>query len=295
MIFSEMSHLKQRVAMSLIALIFILFAIGLSLQPFFKPFFVIIVAAIVGGAIWEYCQIAKSKGLRPLDTLAIVVSTLFIMGVALATQYDGAHVWPQMVLGAGLLSFFLYYFIKGHDPFVNLAVTTFSLAYLAIPLSCLIGVNYFFSEEDTQDGRWWLTYLIAVTKMTDVGGYFFGKKFGGTKLAPYISPKKTWAGTYGGLAVAVATSVLFYVLLNLFFDPPPMNLTFWQSIVLGVLIGVVAQLGDLSESLLKRDVGVKDSSHLPGLGGVLDIVDSLVFTAPLVYIFLQMNQQRGLA
>lgn len=288
--FEKMSHFKQRVAVSLVAIVFLLVSITFSFKPFFKPFFALIVAGVVGLAVWEYCQIARSKGLDPLNRLAITFSTFYILALAWSMHYGWLSVVPQIVLALAMLCFFLYFFIKGNDPFINLATSVFSVAYLTIPLGCIISINYFFAADGSQDGRWWVLYLIAVTKMTDIGGYFFGKKLGHTRLAPYISPQKTWEGTIGGLVMAIAMSFFFYLLMGLFFETRPIQLTFWQSLVMGVLIGIFAQLGDLSESLLKRDGGVKDSSHLPGLGGVLDIVDSLVFTAPLVYIFLQMQR-----
>ena len=123
--------------------------------------------------------------------------------------------------------------------------------------------------------------------MTDTGGFFIGKKFGKEKLAPYISPKKTWEGALGGFVAAIFSSIAVVFFASIF-DPEAFGLTLWQSIWLGAGIGICAQIGDLSESLLKRDGGIKDSNQVPGLGGMLDIVDSLVFSAPLVYIFLKV-------
>lgn len=287
MIFSKMSHLKQRLAVSGFVIAIIISAIYLSPYAYFRPFFAMITAALIGSSVWEFYHMAKAKGYQPMDTLGIVFTIAYVISVFISTQSASAQTLPEITLLLMLIASFTYYFVKGTAPFANIALTVFGIVYLAIPLSCIISINYFFPPESTQDGRWWLLYLIAVTKMTDTGAYFFGKKLGQTKLAPYISPRKTWEGAMGGFVTALATSVFFLFLADFFYDVSPLNLTFVQSIWLGAVISVLAQFGDLAESLLKRDMGVKDSNQLPGLGGMLDIVDSLVFTAPFVYIFLR--------
>jgi phosphatidate cytidylyltransferase len=156
----------------------------------------------------------------------------------------------------------------------------------------MIRIAYFFSENSVNDGRWWLLYLLVVTKMTDTGGFFVGKKFGKEKLAPYISPKKTIEGALGGFLAGILSSVAIMFLASIF-DPGAFGLTFAQSIWLGAGISLCAQIGDLSESLLKRDGGIKDSNQMPGLGGMLDIMDSLVFSTPLVYIFLKVYMDKS--
>jgi phosphatidate cytidylyltransferase len=122
--------------------------------------------------------------------------------------------------------------------------------------------------------------------MTDTGAYFTGKKFGKSKLAPHISPKKTIEGALGGMVFSLLTSLCFFFISDLF--SLSMQISFMESFVLGILVGVIGQIGDLIESLLKRDGGIKDSNQLPGLGGILDVVDSLIFTTPLIYFFLRI-------
>lgn len=287
MTFTTMTQLQQRLAISSIGTILSVICIYFSQAPLFKPIFSLAIAAIICIAMWELYQINRAKGLQPAENIGITFGAIYVFAVALSTQYASFDMLPQLVLLIALISFFLYYFIKGTSPLLNLSATVFGIAYLAVPLSCMIRITYFFSENGVQDGRWWLFYLLAVTKMTDIGGFIIGKRFGKEKLAPYISPKKTWEGALGGFAAALCTSILIFFCAKAFgFESFP--LTLWQSLWLGAGIGIVAQFGDLSESLLKRDGGIKDSNHLPGLGGMLDIVDSLVFSAPLVYIFLKV-------
>lgn len=287
MILNNLNPLQQRLIISGIGIFLALVVIYLSPVPAFKPLFTLTIAAIIGGAMWEYYDIAQTKALEPAKRVGIALATFYVISVALSTQFATAKELPELALLLSLLGCFLYYFAKGSSPFTNVSTTFFGIAYLAVTLSCMVRIAYFFTQSGAQDGRWWLFYLVTVTKMTDTGAFFFGKKYGQNKLAPYISPKKTWEGALAGLIVAIATSILIKILANIF-DNGAFILNFWQSIWLGIWISLFAQCGDLAESLLKRDVGVKDSNQLPGLGGMLDIVDSLVFTAPLVYIFLKV-------
>jgi phosphatidate cytidylyltransferase len=285
----QMSHFKQRLLVGGIATIILFICIWLSPYPYFRPFFTLILSFIVGGAVFEYYKIAKGKGFLPLDTIGIICSMAYVFAVFLSTQSKAMEFLPEMMLVTTGLLIFTNYFVKGPSPFVNSAITFFGFAYLALPLACLLNITYFFPADSTQDGRWWLIFLIMVTKMTDTGAYFAGKRFGSHKLAPYMSPGKTWEGAIGGFITALITGVCIHYLINFTYETPPINLSLFHSIWLGGVLSVIAQFGDLAESLLKRDVGVKDSNQLPGLGGMLDVVDSLVFTAPLMYIYLKIQ------
>ena len=99
-------------------------------------------------------------------------------------------------MGLTLIAAFLYYFFKGTDPFVNIALTSFGIFYLTLPLSCVLYIIYFFPSDSLQDGRWWLVYTIIVTKTTDMAAYACGKLWGARRLAPYISPKKNLGGCH---------------------------------------------------------------------------------------------------
>lgn len=123
-----------------------------------------------------------------------------------------------------------------------------------------------------------MIYLLAVVWATDIGAYFSGKQIGGPKLAPRLSPNKTWAGLFGGMLSAVTVGGILS-----FFFAFPVHIV--QAALLGASLAVVAQMGDLFESWLKREAGMKDSSGLiPGHGGILDRVDGLTFTAPLLVV-----------
>lgn len=283
-----MSNLSQRLVVGTIALIVALFAIYVSFQPLLGLFFPSLIATMNAFALWEFYQIAKAKDYQPQVKTGIFYSMLFMAIFFIATQQTSLAALPGLVLVLALAHIMGAYFKSGTQPLLNISVTTFGIFYLTLPLASLIGINYLFMASSTQDGRLWLLYLMLITKLTDIGAYFFGKKYGKNKLAPYISPAKTWEGTFGGLAVALSSSFLFYLVVYL--TPSiPMQLTLWQSLLFGMVIALVSQFGDLAESLLKRDGGIKDSNQLPGVGGILDMVDSIIFTGPLLYFFLKLQ------
>lgn len=282
-------NLKQRLSISAVIIGMILILTNLSFRPAYQLAFTAILAVIVGCALWEYYVIARAKGYNPLVKTGVITSTIYICLSYVGMRIPIVSFLPYLSLALAFCFGFIYFFSKEKNPLSNLAITVFGIAYLAIPLSFVLSINYFFYPGGTQDGRLWLIYVLTVTKMTDTGAFAIGKNFGKTKLAVHISPKKTIEGAVGGMFLAILTSIVFPLFAH-WLSPGSMQLPFWQSLVLGGVIGFFAQVGDLGESLLKRDAGVKDSNQLPGLGGILDIVDSLVFTIPVVYFFLLLQK-----
>lgn len=277
------THLKQRLVLGGAGFAILLIAIYFSYTVPFRALFVFLNAAVICIALLEYYHLVQHKGFKPLMMLGMTCGMAYVISIYYAQKYESLTSLPHLVLLISLIVFFLGYFKQQLNVLGNLAVTAFGIIYLVIPLSYGIKINYFFPTLAEGDGRLWLLYVFLLAKMTDMGAYFFGKVYGKTKLALSISPKKTIEGSIGGLAATIVTSLCFYF-------GSVLNMTLLQSIGLGAVISIAAQFGDLAESLLKRDAGVKDSSsHLPGLGGVLDVVDSLVFALPLMYFVLKMN------
>jgi len=166
----------------------------------------------------------------------------------------------------------------------DLTAVLASAFYLSLPLNYLPQVYFQFDN-----GSWLICFLVAVTKTADIGAYFVGtataKLPGGNhKLAKVISPKKSWEGLAGGLAFSLLTAWLFWH----FAANHLQGLTFASVLALGILSPFVGLLGDLAESYLKRAAGAKDSGSLPGLGGILDTLDSLIPMIPLLYAFLKL-------
>ncbi|MGC8875874.1 phosphatidate cytidylyltransferase [Thermus sp.] len=183
--------------------------------------------------------------------------------------------WREVALGLFLMAAFSYELLKGAD-LTRFAFTL--LAFLYLPWS----LGYVLLLRETPDGAlglWTLSLPIVASFATDIGAYFAGRLFGRRKLAPEISPGKTVEGSLGGIAVSFLALLVYTGLVREVF--PFGLLELW---LFSLLLSLAAQLGDLAESMLKRYCGVKDSGHfLPGHGGVLDRIDSLLFTFPLTY------------
>jgi phosphatidate cytidylyltransferase len=150
-------------------------------------------------------------------------------------------------------------------------------------------LGYIVALRGIEDGRNWVFYALFCTFGSDTAAFFIGRAIGRHKLAPSISPGKTWEGAIGGLLGAVGVSFLFLL-------PTPVTLTsqlnWWQAIILGLLVSIFGQVGDLVESLLKRNTGAKDSGTLiPGHGGILDRMDSIVFAVVVVYYWIICTNQ----
>ena len=277
---ASLSPLLQRVIASSVVIGTLLFALYFSFTPYLSLLAPILSLLLFGAALKEYYAIAKLKGFKPREKSAYTLTVAYVLAIYAGSFSGHQDSFPLYALAIGLFVLFTAFFMDGENPLVNIAITLFGIVYLIIPLSCTLQINYFYPLETGEDGRWWVIYLLCATYLTDSCALFAGQAFGKHKLAPVISPKKTWEGAIGGLSASILVSIIFAL-----YAPISLNIT--QGVVLGFFIGAIAQVGDLAESLLKRDVGVKDSSKIPGLGGMLDVVDSLVFTAPLLYLYLK--------
>ncbi len=282
-----MIDLNQRLFVSSLAILIVAFLIFFSHNWFVNWLLVLTIGALAGVGVWEYAQLAKAKGLEPASKLMIVVAVCEVLAFYISLAYPSLSKLSLLTIVLGFIAFFVAHFRHIENSLLDVAVELFGVCYLAIPLSFMLAVLYpFYHDCQVQDGRWWLVYLVAVTKITDVGGYFIGKLFGKHPLAPQLSPKKTIEGAIGGFLFAVGLSVCIAFLAKAF-AVTSFHLTLSHAIWMGMVIGILAQIGDLAESLLKRDAFVKDSNRLPGLGGVLDMLDSLLFTSPVVYFFIR--------
>ncbi len=255
-----------------------LLIISYSHRPLVWIPFATIVALIISASLLEFFQMAKNKGLYPKTELILTLSIVYFASWVFFYHTSLSPLLPSSVLLATLIAPFLVAFRRGEEPIKTISVSLFGFFYITLPLTCFYLINYYFPTEDAQSGPIWLLYLVLVTKVGDMMAYFIGSKLGEKKLAPKISPKKTLEGSLGGLLGSIVTSLIFSF--------TALEIGLFESILLGFVMGVLGQLGDLAESLLKRDAGVKDSSSLPGLGGVLDIVDSMIFTCPFIFLYL---------
>jgi len=234
--------------------------------------------------IWEYCRLGKLVEKKGLAELCMIVGAVIILSLFVSTFDLSFSLLPFIIAFFGLICLFLFHFDKISGSISSIAMSLFGILYVAVPLGLILKILYLYSPcKMGHEGRLWLLYLLVVTKITDVGAYFGGRLFGNRKLAVDLSPGKTVTGAIVGFFSAIIFSVLFYFLGHLV---PNFYLSFSESIWLGALLGFLGQVGDLGESLFKRDAAVKDSNRLPGLGGILDMLDSLLFTTPVIYFFL---------
>jgi phosphatidate cytidylyltransferase len=243
---------------------------------------------VIARAVWEFYGICEAKGLKAfkiwgvIGAVALISGSWFIFGSPNFTErsYD-FDIFILLVFAIGV---FIRQFPQKLNPqgIETMAVTLFGLIYVAWLCNFVTRINF-----ATGNGRFWVMYLVVVTKFTDMGAYVVGTTLGRHKMIPRISPNKTWEGTVGGVLFATGGSLVCYQVLHERLTADGMLLG--HAVVLGVLIGAAAVMGDLAESLVKREAGVKDSSHwLPGHGGALDLIDSFLFTAPLLYVYMRL-------
>jgi len=161
-----------------------------------------------------------------------------------------------------------------------IATTLLGLMYVPWLLNFIQKINFF----PQIDGRFYVVYFILITKFSDTGAYVIGSLFGKHKMIPRISPGKTWEGFVGAIFTSTVASVLYVY----YFGSHLAGMSYSHAILLGILLSVTAVVGDLIESIFKREAGVKDSGQwFPGMGGILDLLDSLLFNAPLMYLYLR--------
>ena len=231
----------------------------------------------------EYVNILKNKGFFP-SLKIIILADIILAILSYFNRFDlvtVAFTWAS-------ISAFLWVLFKGRQPYIaNVATTILGFVYGGwFPLHLLFlrslnAENYqgFLKLNIQNDGLGYMMLLFTVVVLTDTGGYFFGSKFGKHKLAPTVSPKKTVEGAIGGTICAVAGALIVGYFIKL---------PWYHCIIAGLLVTAFAQIGDLCESLIKRDAGVKDSGNLlPGHGGLLDRTDSYVLSVPVLFYYLK--------
>jgi phosphatidate cytidylyltransferase len=229
-------------------------------------------------------------GRRPARWLCYVAVFLVIAANWWPAFAAGGAPLPTLwVFAATVIAAFLVEMASFREPGESLgriALAVLLVAYLGVLPSFLVRLRWQGSTESSASvnpGVIGLALAIFVPKCCDIGAYFTGRLLGRHRMAPVLSPKKTWEGAAGGLAVAVAAAIgidrLSPVLANV-----------GSEIGFGLSVGVAGMLGDLAESLIKRDVRQKDASQaVPGFGGVLDVVDAILFAAPVAYLWLRTD------
>ncbi|HEY1662341.1 MAG TPA: phosphatidate cytidylyltransferase [Verrucomicrobiae bacterium] len=252
--------------------------------------FIIIIVFLALAGLAEFYGLAEKRGLACFKISGLIGAVLLTVGTFLnVTGHIGTQGSPARV--NDFETGFIILFVLGlcvrqlsskNNPagITAIAVTLFGLMYVPWLLNFIQKINFFPGVE----GKFFLLYFVLVTKFSDMGAYLVGSLIGKHKMIPRISPNKTWEGFGGAICLSTAASLIFVYA----FHDRMFHMNWVYAIILGVILSSTAVIGDLIESLFKREAGVKDSGRLfPGIGGILDLLDSLLFNAPIMYLYLR--------
>lgn len=264
--------LKHRVITAALGIPVIILAIWLG-APWFS--LLIATAALVG--TYEFYRMGGLDMRNPLLHLGL----LWALALVLSPHYarSGPAVLPMVITAAMLVSLVSLLRIQPREgAFRNWAWIMAGALYVGWMLS------HWLNLRGLEDGRIWVYLTMLTVFANDTGAFFVGRALGRHKLAPAVSPAKTWEGAAGGLVCSILGAIVIALVLSLVSE---YTFVGWQVIVLGIIVSIFAQLGDLVESLLKRNTGTKESGGLlPGHGGVLDRFDSIIFVGAVVYYYV---------
>jgi len=280
----------RRLASTVVLWTGILWAMFSGYQYIADGVFVVLITFLALTGLVEFYNLARKRGLPCFKVSGVIGGVLLMIGTFLnVTGKLGTYNSPARV--NDFETSFLILFVLGlclrqlmskdnASGISAIAVTLLGLMYVPWLLNFLQKICYFPHVE----GKYFLLYFILLTKFSDMGAYAVGSLIGRHKMIPRISPGKTWEGFAGALVVSTGASVIFVHFLGRHMA----GMNVYHAIVLGVILSTTAVIGDLIESLFKRECGAKDSGNvLPGIGGVLDLLDSLLFNAPIMYLYLR--------
>ena len=239
---------------------------------FFDWLCALVVTLFVMAGLYEYFTMLEKKGIKIYKYFGIGVG--IIIPLSIMFRFEPTKNWELLFIVLALFSLILMQFKRRDNSgvIVDISTTLFGILYVSWFFSFMIKIRYL------PGGLGLLAALLLITKLGDIGAYLVGVKWGKHLLIPRISPNKTVEGSLGSLVFSILGALASKSFL-------PFN--YWQLFIIAIGLNILGQLGDLSESLLKRDCQVKDSGNIfPGMGGVLDEIDSLLFTAPVFYFIL---------
>lgn len=253
---------------------------------------------LIGGVgllgLWEFYSLLDLKRLPNFKITAMLSGVVFLCGsfyyfsrIGPAQSYD----FELCVLLFFLLLVFgrqMFQKTRNISPVETMAYTIFGFLYVLWLFNFITKIVYVTPRLPAGgvSGHFYVLYLIVITKFSDMGAYITGSMIGKHPLIPHISPKKTWEGFFGALAFSLFGS---YAMLWMLPQKLALLGNYTHATILGLLLGFAAIIGDLAESIIKRSCDAKDSGKmLPGIGGALDLIDSLLFTAPLLFFYMRL-------
>lgn len=257
----------------------ILLPIGLAIMYVGDWPFTAFVALILGLAAWEYSQLFQASDYKPATVIAIIGAA----ALALGRGWNGFESAPWLISLTIIasMSYHMLAYERGRDQ----AGTDFAVTLSAAFYPGWLGA-YLISIRSLPEGFWWLLLVLPCVWLADSGAYFIGRAIGKHPLSPRLSPKKTWEGYLAGVVVGTLGTVGLVYLWKIWAGPA-FSITPLQGAFLGFLLSTITTLGDLGESMIKRQSGIKDSSNLiPGHGGVFDRIDSWLWAALIGYYYI---------
>jgi phosphatidate cytidylyltransferase len=263
--------LRQRVLVAIVLL-----PLGMAAIYFGGWYYQSLVATLLGLAAWEYAQLFHAGGIKPASVLVVAGTLAIVAGRAFYNNTD--ITWLIAAITLLSMAYHLFAYELGRDQAgTDFAVTISGVVYIGLSGSYLILLR------GLPEGVWWVLTALPAVWLADSGAYFYGRKFGRRQLSPRLSPNKTWEGYIVGIITSVIGTALLAALWRLPAGPGS-QITPGRGAVLGLIIATLAPLGDLGESMIKRQVGLKDSSNLiPGHGGAFDRIDSWLWAGVIAY------------
>ncbi|MFA5059830.1 MAG: phosphatidate cytidylyltransferase [Candidatus Omnitrophota bacterium] len=241
--------------------------------------FISVIVFLTVGGLYEFFYLIKKKGIPIYSYVGTFIGAMIPLSIY--TRFELTKNWELLFTVLAFLIILFMQFTR-HDnsnAIAGISTTLFGVLYISWFFSFLIKIRFLLPDIE---GVKLLAFLILVTKSGDIGAYLIGNRFGKHPLLPRISPNKSVEGCLGGLAFSLLCAFAAKPFL-----PASIHFPIWNIFFMGAFFGGVGQLGDLSESLIKRDCNVKDSGKLfPGMGGILDVIDSLLFSAPAFYLYM---------
>ncbi len=275
-----MSELTRRIIFAVIAA-----PASIALIYFGDWALAIVLSVLAALAAWELFRIAREAGALPLEPAGIALAAL--LPIAVHGQRLGVYTLSLTAIVAMVLVLFAStIWLRGPagKPLSSVAITAFGVMYAGL-FSYIYALRYHDYAVGAGAGTALVALPILLTWATDVGAYAFGRTFGKKRLIPSVSPGKTVEGAVGGLGLTIVVCLLYVRLILMPYAQ--LGLTIQGAVLFAIVVSVAAQTGDLAESLLKREAGIKDSSRIiPGHGGILDRFDSILFVMPIAFLLL---------
>jgi phosphatidate cytidylyltransferase len=258
-------------------------AVGLPAIIFGGGFYFLVIAVFLVGSAWEYVRLYRAVQFEPHEI--VMIGSVLVIATArfFFNKEIDYSIWALVLFVLLAMTVHVIAYERGRDKAgLDFTITVAGIVYLG-----WLG-SYLLDLRNLPDGVWWFMFILPLVWATDTGAYFIGAAYGKHKMSPRLSPKKSWEGYFAGIITSMYVGALFAYAFSSF-GPKPLEglINPMQGALLGLLISALTPLGDLGESMFKRQGGLKDSSNVfPGHGGFLDRIDSWIWGAAIGYFII---------